>query len=100
MREEFDATRHPDLKTGSGGVAKRHFSLEAHLSGIAPDHPERLGVQRRRNLPVGIDLLGAGREVEREGAALGPSQRRSSPPKGLNRDFRTPEAISERFIQP
>ena len=72
VREEFDATRHPDLKTGSGGVAKRHFSLEAHLPGIAPDHPERLGVQRRRNLPVGIDLLGAGCEVEREGTALGP----------------------------
>lgn len=99
VRKQLDTPRHTHLKAGSGGIPKRHPGLEAHLPGVAADHPERLGVQRRRDLPVGIDLLGAGCKVEREGAALGPEPETLLTAKGIELGFPDPRS-DQRTVYP
>ena len=89
-RKEFDPPRHPDLKAGFGGVPERHLGFETHLPGVAPDHPERLGVQRRRDLPVGIHLLGAGCEIERKGTTLGTEPKAFFPAERIESGFPHP----------
>ena len=80
-------------------MAERHPGFETHLPGIAADHPERLGVQRRRNLPVGIDLLGAGCKVERERTALRPEPEAFFAAERVESEFPDPRS-DQRTVYP